>query len=96
MSVSGLLVQSGGSFKVTSLEETSERIDNAFDKAISDHDKKMKALAESKSKEDECKCFSLSQQTNTKNSCVHPLLLTQPDTQTSNPNSLAYYFPRMM
>ena len=93
MSVSGLLVESGGSYKVTSLEETSERIDNAFDKAISDHDKKMKALAESKSKEDECKCFSLSQQTNTKHSCVNPLLLTQPDTQTSNPNTLAYYFP---
>ena len=57
MSVSGLLVNTGGSFKVTSLEETSERLDNAFDKAISDHDKKMKKLAESNSKEDECKCF---------------------------------------
>ena len=87
MSVSGLLVESGGSYKVTSLEETSERIDNAFDKAISDHDKKMKALAESKSKEDECKCFTPSPQTNTKHSCVHPLhnlLITQPDNQTSN------------
>merc|ERR1719245_2489888 len=77
-----LLVQSGGSFKVTSLEETSERIDNAFDKAISDHDKKMKQLAEMNSKEDECKCFTPSPQTNTKHSCVYPLLnllITQPD-----------------
>lgn len=57
MSVSGLLVNTGGSFKVTSLEETSERLDNAFDKAISDHDKKMKKLSEMNSKEDECKCF---------------------------------------
>ena len=72
---------------MTSLEETSERIDNAFDKAISDHEKKMKQLAEMNSKEDECKFFTPSPQTNTKHSCVHPLhnlLLTQPDNQTSN------------
>ena len=67
MSVSGLLVQTGGSFKVTSLEETSERLDNAFDKAISDHDKKMKKLAESNSKEDECKCFPPSSHLTKKN-----------------------------
>jgi len=48
-----LLVETGGAFKVTSLEETSERIDNAFDKAISDHEKKMKKLAEKNAQEDE-------------------------------------------
>ena len=53
--VLGLLVETGGAFKVTSLEETSERIDNAFDKAISDHEKKMKKLAEKNAQEDECK-----------------------------------------
>ena len=51
----GLLVETGGAFKVTSLEETSERIDNAFDKAISDHENKMKKLAEKNAQEDECK-----------------------------------------
>ena len=100
MSVSGLLVNTGGSFKVTSLEETSERIDSAFDKAISDHNKKMKKLAETNSKEDECKCFSPSPQTNTKHSVFTPFipLLTQPDTQTSKTLILrlnTYFFPLM-
>ena len=83
MSVSGLLVQSGGSFKVTSLEETSERLDNAFDKAISDHDKKMRQLAEKNSREDECKCFTPSLQTNTKHK-MFSLFHSLPDTYTSN------------
>ena len=43
---------------MTNLEETSERIDNAFDKAIVDHDKKMKKMSEQLNKEDECKCYS--------------------------------------
>ena len=51
----GLLVETGGSFKVTNLEETSERIDNAFDKAIADHDEKMKKFAERNEKDDERK-----------------------------------------
>ena len=53
-----MLVNTGGSFKVTDLEDTAERIDNAFDKAISDHDKKMKKFAKDKEKEDECKYFN--------------------------------------
>merc|ERR1719422_1002398 len=48
-----LLVETGGSFKVTNLEETSERIDNAFDKAIADHEEKMKKLAKQNEKDDE-------------------------------------------
>jgi len=48
-----LLVETGGSFKVTNLEETSERIDNAFDKAIADHEEKMKNFAARYEKEDE-------------------------------------------
>ena len=51
----GVLVNSGGSFKVTDLEDTAERIDNAFDKAIADHEKKMKKFAKDNEKEDECK-----------------------------------------
>ena len=51
----GLLVETGGSFKVTNLEETSERIDNAFDKAIADHEEKMKKLAKQNEKDDERK-----------------------------------------
>merc|ERR1719270_433876 len=48
-----VLVNSGGSFKVTDLEDTAERIDNAFDKAIADHEKKMKKFAKDNEKEDE-------------------------------------------
>ena len=54
----GVLVNTGGSYKVTDLEDTAERIDNAFDKAISDHDKKMKKFAKDNEKEDECKYFN--------------------------------------
>ena len=55
LELSGLLVETGGSFKVTNIDETSERIDNAFDKAIADHEKKMKKFAENRDKDDECK-----------------------------------------
>merc|ERR1711983_328480 len=48
-----VLVNSGGSFKVTDLEDTADRIDNAFDKAIADHEKKMKKFAKDNEKEDE-------------------------------------------
>jgi len=34
-------------------KETNERIDNAFDKAIADHEKKMKKFAENREKDDE-------------------------------------------
>ena len=50
-----MLVETGGQFKVTNLEETSERIDNAFDKAIVDHEKKMKKMAEELHKGEESK-----------------------------------------
>ena len=51
-------MNTGGSYKVTDLEDTAERIDNAFDKAISDHEKKMKKFAKDNEKEDECKYFN--------------------------------------